>query len=135
MSFVSFYLNTLALWDSLCGFFSKSWQSSCHLKFYMSKTKLIICTPLDPLLKPVSLGNSLSVNGTPTLPVVLGTNLCIIFSSTFPTSFPSKSLPHPVSSTWECISCLPCAQLGHSIFSFLSWITARFFLLASLSLA
>lgn len=59
ISIVSFYLNTLALWDSPCDFFSKSWQSSCHLKFGMSQTNLIIYTSHDPLLKPLSFGISL----------------------------------------------------------------------------
>lgn len=82
------YLNILVYCDSPCNI-SNSWWSSCHLKFCMPKTKLIIYTPLDSVLKPKS--------------------LCHIGYSSL-TSSCNKSLPNPVSSTWKCISGSPKAQ-------------------------
>lgn len=70
MSFIPFYLNMSVLWDRPCDF-SKSWRSSCHLKFCMYKTKLIICTPFDPLFKTGPPGITPSVNGSSMLPVTL----------------------------------------------------------------
>lgn len=110
--FTLFYLNTLVYCDSPCNV-SNSWWSNCHLKFDTYKTKLIIYTSLDSLLKPKS--------------------LCLMGYSSL-TSSRNESLPNPVNSTRKCISCLCLVHPKHRALSSLSCIITRFFL-ASLALA
>lgn len=79
ISFIPFCLNISVLWDRPCDF-SKSWWSSCHLQFCMYKTKLIICTPFDPLFKTGPPGITPSVKGSSIFPVTLDRILCVIFT-------------------------------------------------------
>lgn len=106
----------------------KIMQSSCHLKFCMSKTKLIICTPLDPLHKPVSSGiSSFQLMETP--PFLLSWIEIFVSSSNSP-------LQHlPPKNHSQILSVLPgdvfhaCPGLRHGTgpYLFCLWITARFF--------